>query len=129
MPDDDWLELIKIVNSYKDEIKQSSQKIISKINNSDISVDIDKELIEILNSFGKIGTISGNARGINSFAIEWHNCVNGMKAMEGDWGQHDFLKVMLGKICMISFEVKKKWWSKKLEIKLPSIDFNFQKFQ
>jgi len=124
--DKEYLEVIKEINSCKNVIKQSSQKIISQLNGLDDSVDIDKEILEILNALGKIGTISGNARPVNSYTDAWNDCVSDVRRMKGDWGQKKFLKDMLNRVCMISFDVKKK--GRKFEIKLPKIDVNFQKF-
>lgn len=125
--DKDYLDIVKEINSYKDTIKQSSQKIISRLNGMDDSIDIDKEILEILSSLGKIGTISGNARSLNSYAESWSNCVSSIGRMKGDWGQKTFLKDMLNQICMISFDVKKK--GNKFEIRVPKIDINLQKFE
>jgi hypothetical protein len=125
--DKEYLDIVKEISSCKDTIKQSSQKIISKLNGLDDSVDIDKEVIEILTALGKIGTISGNAGPVNSYVDAWNDCICDIRRMKGDWGQKIFLKDMLNRICMISFDIKKK--GKKFEINLPKIDVNFQKFQ
>lgn len=124
--DKEYLDIAKEINSYKDTIKKSAQNIISQLNGADDSVDIDKEIIEILNALGKIGTISGNAGRLNIYVDSWNDCIFSQRGMKGDWGQKEFLKHMLNQVCMISFDVEKK--GKKFVINIHGIDVNFQKF-
>lgn len=125
--DNEFLEIVKEINSCKDEIKQASQNIISRLNESKSINDFDNDFLVIMTALGKIGTISGNAYKLNSYADSINNLIFRLRNFSGDWGQGNYLRYLLNQICMIGFDIKKK--GKKIEITIPKIEFNFPKFE
>jgi len=124
---DKEFEIGKELNLYKDEIKNASQRIISKLEKLNDFSEIDKEFVTIFNALGKIGTITGNAHRLNEFSDSVNDLLFDLKLMQGDWGQKSFLIHLLNRICLIGFDVKKR--GNKIQVIIPKIEFNFPKIE
>lgn len=123
--DKEYLDILKEVNSYKDAILESSLNIIYHLKKPS-SIGVDHYIIEIMNSLGKIGTITGNAGLMNAFSDSWYDALSSVNRMDEE-SRKMLLPDLLNRLCMVSFEIKKN--GKKIEIKLPKIEINLQKFE
>ena len=122
--DKEWLDVVHEVNSIKDEIKESAQKIIVQCDEGKNYDIVDKEFLEILNGLGKIGTISSNPERINDYSDALSGLVEHSR-IDMRYGK-DMIKIAMDQVCSISFDVKKK--GRKFEINIPSLDLNLFKF-
>ena len=119
MAKNNLLEIRKEINSHKDEIKNSAQKILSALDNSTDKSFIDVELLEILNALAKIGTISGDSKNIAIFIKDQLDLLKDLKQF-GAGKQEDIrlaYQWWLNQICSASFNVKQK--GRKYEITIP----------
>lgn len=123
--DKEYLDIVKEINFYKDTILESSQNIIYRLRNPS-SIGIDHFILEIMNSLGKIGTITGNAGLMNKFSDSWYDALSSANKMDKELRKM-LLTDLLNRLCMVSYDIKKN--GKKIEIKLPKIEINLQKFE
>lgn len=123
--DKEWVEIVKEINQYKDDIKESAQKIVSSLNNSKSLIDIESEFLEILNALGKIGTMTSNASRVNAYACALTDSFTLSRSEQGKKLGNLLIIDLLNRVCLISFDVKKR--GKGYEITIPKIDVNFVK--
>lgn len=104
--------------TYKDQIKNSAQKILSALDNPSSEISIDAELLEIFNILGKIGTISGTSEKISGYT---NALVNAFTTLRNPMAERipikSFYQEYLNQLCSVSFDVKQK--GKKYEITIP----------
>jgi len=120
--ENELLEIRKEINFYKDQIKNSAQKIFTALEDSESNFSIDSEMLEIYNALGKIGTISGNTR-IASYSNSLVDLFSLVKQFSGTKIESkSFYHKFLSQLCSTPFEVKQK--GNKFEITIPSITFD-----
>lgn len=113
------LEIIKEISIYKEYIKKSSKNILAKLNDSNVFVNIDNEILDILDDLGNIGMLTHNQSGVTDYAKAWNDAIRAALEMDKRIGML-LVKRCLDQICMTSFWIDKK--GKNYEIKLPDIN-------
>ena len=121
--DNEVPDITREVNSIKDTIKESAQKITEYCSEEKNYGLIDKEFLEILNGLGKIGTLSSNPDKINGYTQALAGFVEHSR-LDMRFGK-ECIKIGMNQVCGISFDIKKK--GNKFEINLPKLDLNFIK--
>ncbi|MGD8431023.1 MAG: hypothetical protein PVG23_00440 [Nitrosopumilaceae archaeon] len=99
------------------------KKIIRYCNDSKKYKLIDVELLEILNGFSKIATLTSNANRINNYSRSLYQAI---ETFQKDMRFGKFLiKHSMNQLCSTGFDIKKN--GKKWELKFPKIEINLNK--
>jgi hypothetical protein len=124
--ENDRLEIINKINDCKDQIKNSSQKILASADIPKSENIIGSEVLEILTALGKIGTLTGNSKTIFAYTKALGECFATLALNDNPRIplKHGY-QVILNQLCGTSFDVIQK--GKKFEIKIPKVDFTFLK--
>lgn len=113
------LEIIKEISICKVDIKKASKNILANLNNSQTSINIDNEILDILDALGNIGMLANNSSVITNYAVLWYNGI--VLALEANEKFRILLlRQSLTQLCMTSFWINKK--EKNYKIKLSDIN-------
>lgn len=123
--ENELLEIRSRVTAYKEQIKNSAQKILTALNNPKTDISINSEKLEILTAIGNIGIISGTSGNIAGYSNALAEAFSFIQSRENERENEiakGFYQIILNQLCSTPFDVKQK--GKKFEITIPSITFD-----
>ena len=119
------LEIRTKVTTYKEQIKNSAQKILTALDTPNTDTSINSEKLEILTALGNIGTISGTSENIAGYSNALAEAFSFIQSRENKRENEiakGFYQIILNQLCSTPFDVKQK--GKKFEITIPSINLD-----